>query len=72
MIYVIWFVYSEVFVREFFLEIDLVVVGFFILKFRDLIYWVWLEKVSKYKFVVEYKNFTMYRINNKLEKFCVF
>lgn len=72
MIYVIWFVYSEVFVREFFLEIDLVVVGFFILKFRNLIYWVWLEKVSKYNFVVEYKNFTMYRINNKLEKFCVF
>lgn len=72
MIYVIWFVYSEVFVREFFLEIDLVVVGFFILKFRNLIYWVWLEKVSKYNFVVEYKNFTMYCINNKLEKFCVF
>lgn len=72
MIYVIWFVYSEVFVREFFLEIDLVVVGFFILKFRNLIYWVWLEKVSKYNFVVEYKNFTMRCINNKLEKFCVF
>lgn len=57
MIYVIWFVYSEVFVREFFLEIDLVVVGFFILEFRNLIYWVWLEKVSKYMFVVEYKKF---------------
>lgn len=70
LIYVTWSVYSEVLVRESSSEIDPAAVGPSTSKLRNSIHWVWSEKVSKYKFVVEYKNFTMHCTNNKSEKFC--